>query len=74
MTVEVVTGERPARPEVSYKRKLPTKATISTIQMYFAALRIDCSTGRDSLGRKSWTNRKAHAPQWERRMPKSLAS
>jgi hypothetical protein len=34
------------------------------IQMYFAALRIDCSTGRDSFGREKRANGKAHAPPW----------
>jgi hypothetical protein len=34
------------------------------IQMYFAALRIDCSTGRDSFGRKNGqTGRHTHLPK-----------
>jgi hypothetical protein len=60
--VDVVTAERPRRPEVSANRKPPMKATAMMIQMYFAALRIDCSTGRDSFGRKKRANGKAHAP------------
>jgi hypothetical protein len=64
MDVVVVTGARPASPEVSYSRKLPTNATMRMIQMYFAALRIDCSTGRDSFGREKRANGKAHAPPW----------
>jgi hypothetical protein len=52
--VVVVTGARPERPDVSYSKKLPMKATTRNHQMYFATLRIDCSTtGRDSLGRKN---------------------
>ena len=72
MAVVVVTGCRPARPDVSYSRKLPTNATMRMIQMYFAALRIDCSTGRHSLGlvRTAGTERHTHLPE-EGRVPQS---
>ena len=44
--VEVVTGARPSRPDVSASRKPPTKAMKMKIQMYFAALRMFCSTAQ----------------------------
>jgi hypothetical protein len=43
--VDVVTGARPSRPDVSASRNPPTKKMTRNIQMYFAELRIDCSTG-----------------------------
>jgi hypothetical protein len=46
--VDVVTGARPSRPDVSASRNPPTKNMIRKIQMYFAELRITCSTGLDS--------------------------
>jgi hypothetical protein len=46
-TTEVfVTGARPINPDVSKSKNPPMKARMITIQMYFAALRNDCSTGR----------------------------
>src|SRR5829696_6792308 len=51
--VEVVTGARPRSPDVSASRKPPTKNMMRKIQMYFAELRIDCSTGL-----YSWRNQK----------------
>jgi hypothetical protein len=56
-TVVVVTGERPRSPDVSASRKPPTKPMIRMIQMYFAALRICCSTGRYSLAESSGVQR-----------------
>jgi hypothetical protein len=49
-TVEVVTGDRPRRPDVSASRKQPTKATKMKIQMYFAEARIDWSTAQQLPG------------------------
>jgi hypothetical protein len=38
-----VTGARPSKPDVSARRKPPTKRTTMIIQMYFAEARIACS-------------------------------
>jgi hypothetical protein len=40
-----VIGPRPRRPDVSSRRNPPMKTTTMKIQMYFAELRMDCSTG-----------------------------
>jgi hypothetical protein len=40
-----VRGALPKRPDVSASRNPPTKKMTRNIQMYFAELRIDCSTG-----------------------------
>jgi hypothetical protein len=41
-----VIGALPKRPDDSYRRNPPMKATVTKIQMYFAELRIDCSIAR----------------------------
>jgi hypothetical protein len=46
--VPVVIRARPSSPDVSVNRKTPTKTMTMKIQMYLAALRIDCSTARYS--------------------------